>query len=116
MALITNGPSDVQRLKIHVLGIADWFRSIVISGEIGKAKPDPEVFDIALQDVGVDRSGVWHIGDNLVTDVDGANAAGLGSVWLNRLGTSAESGSPRPDIEVNSLEELAHLLYPAEPT
>ena len=113
LALITNSASDVQRPKIDTLNIGGWFKSIVISGEIGKVKPDPEVFEIALRELEIDRTGVWHIGDNLETDVAGANAAGIGSVWLNRFGQVREPASPVPGIEVESLTELASVLGPS---
>jgi FMN phosphatase YigB (HAD superfamily) len=41
LAVITNGPSDLQRFKIEVLGIESWFDAIVVSGEVGQAKQTP---------------------------------------------------------------------------
>ncbi|MBT4098698.1 MAG: HAD family hydrolase [Gemmatimonadetes bacterium] len=60
----------------------------------------------------LDAEDVWHIGDNVRTDVGGANAAGLHSVWLNRFEQTLTEDDPVPDIEVKSLSELASLLGP----
>jgi HAD superfamily hydrolase (TIGR01549 family) len=110
LALITNGASDSQREKLHHLDLESRFGAIVISGEVGKAKPDPYVFGLAMEKLSVQPEGVWHIGDSLTTDVAGAKAAGLTAVWLNRVGIARGDGDPRPDHEIGSLTELLSLL------
>ena len=110
LALITNGPTDLQRSKVGVLDIGHWFGVVAISGEVGIAKPDPRIFEHVLRGLGVPNDGVWHVGDNLSSDVAGANAAGLTSVWLNRLGASRTERDPAPDLEIASLSELVPLL------
>ena len=110
LALITNGASDTQRDKLRTLGIESWFDAIVVSGELGVAKPDPSVFDLALDQLEVDREHVWHVGDNLMTDVAGAKAARVTAVWLNRGGLRRGEDDPEPDIEIRSLSNLITLL------
>lgn len=110
LAIITNGPSDTQRTKVAALGIEPWFRTVVISGEVGVAKPETAIFEAALRGLGVEEQGAWHVGDNLGTDVAGANAAGLTSVWLNRRGALRAASHPEPDVEIRSLSELIPLL------
>jgi len=110
LALITNGASDTQRENLRVLGIEDQFRAIVISGEVGVAKPDASVFRLALDKLGVEPENVWHVGDNLRTDVAGAKAASLIAVWLNRGGLTWKEGDPKPDLEIRSLTELVARL------
>ncbi len=110
LALITNGASDTQRHKLRVLGIESRFDAVVISGEVGVAKPDSSVFGLALDMLDVEREHVWHVGDNLMTDVAGAKAAGLTAVWLNRGGLSRSDGEPEPDVEIRSLSDLMTLL------
>ena len=109
-ALITNGASDTQRDALRVLGIEHYFGAVVISGEIGIAKPDPPVFGFALEKLGVEPQSVWHVGDSLKTDVAGAKAAGITAVWLNRHAVPWKEGDPKPDFEIRSLKELAALL------
>lgn len=63
LVLVTNGASDTQREKLEVLGITGWFDAIVISGEVGTAKPDPSVFLLALERLGLEAESTWHVGD-----------------------------------------------------
>lgn len=108
LALVTNGALDTQSEKLRVLGLEDVFDRIVISGEVGLAKPDPRVFALALRGIPVASDDVWHIGDNPDTDVAGAKAAGLTAVWLNRARRPLAAGEPRPDLEIHSLSEVEH--------
>lgn len=110
LTLITNGSSDVQRGKLRALGIERVFHATVISGELGIAKPDPRIFAHALELCQVKPEHVWHVGDNLVTDVGGANAAGIGSVWLNRRGSTRREEDPTPRVEVSTLSDLPKAL------
>ena len=110
LALITNGASDTQREKLRALDIERCFDAVVISGEVGVAKPDPAAFEIALTRLAVPREGVWHVGDSLSADVAGARAAGITAVWLNRHGRIRRDGDPAPDREIRSLADLAGLL------
>ncbi len=111
LALMTNGAADLQREKLRHLELENRFNLIVISGEHGIAKPDPAVFALVLNEFGIkDAQNVWHIGDNLRTDVGGAKAAGLTAVWLNRKGGSRDPADPEPDYEIASLSGLPQLL------
>ena len=110
LALITNGASDTQRGALRILDIEKVFDKIVISGEVGVAKPDPSIFSLALHSLGIGPENCWHVGDSLRTDVEGAINSGLTAVWLNRIGTLRGEGDPEPDYEIHSLTELAALL------
>lgn len=110
IALITNGASDTQREKLQALNIAHWFDAIIISGEIGVAKPDTPIFTLALDQLATTPEGAWHIGDNLKTDVAGAKAAGISAIWLNRYQRRREENDPEPNMEISSLSELQNRL------
>jgi putative hydrolase of the HAD superfamily len=112
LALVTNGAADTQRNKIKSMGIADLFHAFSISGETGVAKPDKRAFTFVLKELGVSGKHVWHVGDSLASDVAGANAAGLCSVWLNRDGTRRSKHDAQPDLEVTSLSDLIPYLLP----
>ena len=109
-ALITNGASDTQRDKLRVLGVEDWFDAVVISGDVGRAKPDAAIFRLALNQLAAAPEQVWHVGDSLTTDVAGAQVAGLTAVWLNRSGRARRASDPAPDVEIASLAQLLALL------
>ena len=91
-----------------------YFDVIVISGEVGVAKPDAAIFGFALEKLAVSADEAWFIGDSLHTDMAGAKAARLTAVWLNRHGSKRKAGDPEPDLEIASLPELFAALAEAE--
>ena len=84
VGLLTNGPALTQRERLARLGLAGHFRPLVISGELGCAKPDPRFFKTALDQAGVHPRSAVMIGDHPVADVAGAQRVGLRAIWLNR--------------------------------
>ena len=110
LAIITNGARDSQREKLRAVGIEAAFDVVVISAEVGIAKPDPRIFDLALGDLGVAARDAWFVGDSLRNDVGGAKAASLTAVWLNRTGAPRSAEDPTPDAEIASLDEVLGLL------
>lgn len=90
------------------------FSAVAISGELGVAKPDPEIFRYALDRLGISPENAWHVGDSLRLDVAGAKAAQLTAVWLNRNGLERQAADPEPDFEISSLTELFEILAIAE--
>lgn len=95
LGVISNGTSAQQRRKLAAVGVLDHFAAVMISEDIGVAKPDPGIFAAACQAVGVPPSACVHVGDRLDTDAHGARDAGLTGVWLNRRGEDAgTSGVP----------------------
>jgi len=113
-AVVTNGAGDYQRRKLGVLGL-DGLAGVAISGELGVRKPDTRIFEHVLDELEVDPSDAWHVGDTLATDVAGAVAAGITSVWVNRKARARGQGDPEPTIEVRSLLELPAHLDAAHP-
>lgn len=87
LGLITNGDGAQQRQKLDQLGIAERFCSVVVSGDIGVAKPQREIFDRSADEFGMPPSELLFIGDNPVNDVHGATQAGWHALWLNRTGS-----------------------------
>lgn len=113
IALVTNGAADTQRGWLDALGINDWFDLIVVSAEVGAVKPDSAIFGRVLDSSAVSSAEVWHVGDNLRTDVAGAAGAGMAAVWVNRRGELCDQG-PVPDAEISALDGLLKLLQDTE--
>jgi HAD superfamily hydrolase (TIGR01549 family) len=109
VGLVTNGPADIQRPKIDLLEIASHFPVIVVSGEVGVWKPDPEIFRIALDRSGVGPEEAIYVGDSADHDIPGAHAAGMRAVWINRGGRPWPGGDA-PDAVIRNLYELLPLL------
>jgi putative hydrolase of the HAD superfamily len=109
LALVTNGASCLQREKLEASGLGDRFDAVIVSGEVGAGKPDRAVFEAALRAVDAQPGDAVMVGDNLSKDIDGALAAGLRAVWVNRRGQPPPGD--RPDLlAIRDLGELPELL------
>jgi putative hydrolase of the HAD superfamily len=73
------------------LGLAGFFKVVVTAAEVGVAKPDPRPFVGALERLGVEPALCVHVGDDPMTDVAGAEGAGISALLLDRSGRSADS-------------------------
>lgn len=69
---------------MQALGLSQYFKTVTISTEVGAAKPNPAVFQAALQKHNCRPEQAWHIGDSFREDYEGATAAGLRAIWLKR--------------------------------
>jgi putative hydrolase of the HAD superfamily len=86
-------------------GILDLVDGVVTSAEVGAAKPSPRVFERALGIAGVEPGEALHAGDKVDNDIEGAAAAGIRGVLVQR------EGDPPPGVEsIRSLGELPALL------
>ncbi|WP_022893686.1 HAD family hydrolase [Agromyces subbeticus] len=116
--VITNGELDFQLAKLDRLGIGSRFEHVIASGDVGVAKPDAEIFRIAVARFAADApvGAAVYIGDRFITDAVGAVRAGLIGVWLNRHGPDASEAMVEADaaasavLEIASLDELPTLL------
>ena len=110
LGLITNGPTDAQWRKIEKFHLAEVFEVILVSGQLGIAKPDPRIFDVALEGLRVAPEETIMVGNSLQHDHQGAMNAGIRFVWANHTGRPLPEGWPEPDHEVGSFAELRDLL------
>lgn len=110
LALITNGLSDVQRPRLAASGLATYFETVTISDEVGAAKPDGRIFDVAFTQMGQPaKSDVLIIGDSLTSDMAGGANYGIDTCWYNPNGKTAES-TLSPTYEIKHLSELTNIL------
>jgi len=106
LGLITNGLGEVVRARIERLELGQYFEAIVISGEVGTAKPGAEIFDLMFDALGNPaKETTLMIGDSPSSDIAGANSYGIAACWYNPLG-KAQPGEMRIDHEIGSLREL----------
>lgn len=106
VALLTNSAAAPTTLKLEVLGLLEAFDAVVTTDTLGFGKPDPRVYLEAARLLGVPAWTCVCVGDNLDWDVLGAQAAGLGAVWLDRAG----QGTKRDVVRVSDLHELTDAL------
>ena len=111
IAYLTNGLADVQRPRLDASPLRDLADVVVISDEVGAAKPDPAIFDAAFAAMGEpSRAEVTVVGDSLTADIAGAANYGLRSVWFAPEQERGATDAPRPDHRIRSLRELPPLL------
>ncbi len=110
LGIITNGFTQLQSVRLERTGLSHFFEHVVISEEVGSAKPDVAIFDAALQKMGnPEKSQVLMVGDNPHSDVLGGLNAGIDTCWFNVDGTQAPEGIT-PHYEVKCWKELQTLL------
>ena len=91
-------------------GVADLFDTIVVSDAVGWRKPRPEIFELALQQLGVAPGDALFVGDRADIDVAGAQALGMPVAWVNRDCAPLPAGIRAPDYEIRDLAELGPIL------
>ncbi|MCG3722309.1 5-amino-6-(5-phospho-D-ribitylamino)uracil phosphatase YigB [Vibrio cincinnatiensis] len=109
LVAITNGNVDVEKI-----GLSDYFQRVLKAGPDGRAKPYPDLFCKARQFLQLPASAILHVGDHLVTDVQGAKENGFQACWYNDHGhtlRASRDAKVLPDVEVNSLSQLSALIY-----
>lgn len=108
LAIVTNGTSDLQRQKLAQSGLGALAEWIVISGEVGVEKPDQAIFAHVGRLTGIAAERTAHVGDSLVTDVAGANAAGVMAIWLRSslVRTRPDSAAFTPHAVIAHVREL----------
>ena len=109
VAVVTNGISRIQRSRLAGSPLTPLLSAVVVSEEVGAAKPDPRLARCALEALGcVDPREAVLLGDSLSADIGCARAAGIDSIWLAPAGQS----SPLPTWIAHSLAEAERILLP----
>ena len=108
--IVTNAVASVQRRRLQSSIFAEWFTDAFISEEAGASKPDAAYYDYVRRQVpGITEVNTLVIGDSLVTDILGANNAGLPCCWFNPNGKPRREGL-RIDYEITDLRELLSIV------
>lgn len=110
LGIITNGFTALQQIRLERTGLRDHFDALVISEQVGVPKPDPRIFDYALEKAGHPaRERVLMVGDTAESDILGGMKSGLATCWLNAHDRALPEGI-EPTWTVSSLNELEQLL------
>ena len=102
---LSNGNADLA-----LCGIGPYFEMSLAAREAGMLKPDPRIFAILLERAGLAAHEVVHVGDDAEADVEGARAAGVRPVWLNRAAVAWPRASAPPETTIRGLDELPAAL------
>jgi putative hydrolase of the HAD superfamily len=109
LLLLTNGSPHLQNTKLDKTPeLVPYFEEIIISGDIGKGKPDSAMFLHALERLKLQKDEVIMVGDNLNTDILGASRLGIKTVWINRGQQTVQDLVP--DYEIKELYEVLDIV------
>ena len=108
--LLTNGAPDLQRRKLKGSGLTDYFDKVIISGEVGFGKPDPRIFELALERLGSTAGSSVMIGNSLKSDIIPAIEIGMTAVWVNRKRQTIDKPIT-PELTISDLSELIKIFH-----
>lgn len=110
LTIVTNGLKDVQDRRIRKSTIAKYFEDIVVSEEVMVSKPDPKIFELALNNINhTDKSKVIIVGDSLTSDIQGGINSGIDTCWFNP-NRIENITNIKPTYEISNLMELKSIL------
>lgn len=107
LGALSNGNASLQ-----AIGLAGHFRFHFAGEDFAAAKPAPDMFVAALQHAGVAPHEALHIGDHPVDDMQGAQAVGMKTLWVNFGDKPWPLDSAAPDYTVTALEQILQQLMP----
>jgi len=114
LGIVSNWDERLRPL-LSELRLANYFHALIISCEVGRPKPDPHLFHRAAVELRCEPAAMLHVGDSLQEDYEGARAAGLEAVLIDRSGCPEQQGDTRSGLNVISrLLTLSALLEAAD--
>jgi len=105
--VITNGFNESQAKKMKSAGLDGFFELVVTSETTGHKKPDPRIFQYAIEQLVTESDSCLMIGDNPDSDILGAQRASIDQVFFNPEGKTIEL---KPTYTISHLKELEDLL------
>lgn len=108
LGLISNFDSRIEEILV-ALNLSIWFDSVVFSSRTGVAKPHPGIFERSLAELQVQPHEALHVGDSYERDFQGATAAGMHALLLDRVG-HWEDRVPADVPRISSLEQMLERL------
>ena len=105
--IITNGFKEIQHIKIGNCNLKKYFKNIFISEEIGCNKPNPGIFEFALNHLSALKSETIMIGDDWDADILGAQQFGMSSIYFSRKPNDIEN---KLVPQINNLLQLKEML------
>ena len=109
LAVVSNSEGTIEQMLVEI-GLRELFATVIDSSVVGFTKPDPRIFALALERLGVDAGEALMIGDSPSADVDGAHAVGIRAALLDPYDLYPWSRAPRfPDVAAVTDALLASL-------
>ena len=105
LGALSNGNSYPERL-----GLECYFESVILAQDVEMAKPDPQIFHLAVEKSRCLPEELLYVGDSQADDVAGAKGAGVRVAWINRANAQLQRNIPPPDYEIGRLSMLLEIL------
>lgn len=110
LGIITNGFTELQSIRLERTGMSEFFEQVIISEQVGAAKPDKKIFNHALKKMNYpSKNKILMVGDTLQSDILGGINFGIETCWLNHHNAKEQQGI-KPTYTVGSLSELKNIL------
>lgn len=112
MGIITNGPYRHQLRKIRTMGLVNWFElvHVLISGQVGITKPNPAIFQLMEERLGMSGEDICYLGDLFENDVVGAKAMNWKAIWFNHRKRVEPTAPYQADKVVTDWDELVEVI------
>lgn len=109
IVILTNGFTDTQEARIQNTGIDKYIDRLITSEQIGYAKPHNAMYEEVLNYYGESKESIIMVGDNLSSDILGANKLGIPTIHITN-GKDHQYTQIKPDLAVSDLVELIDLI------
>ena len=110
IGVITNGPEFSQKVKVERVNLKERVDFFIIGGQEPEQKPAKSIFDKALLLAGAEKNQALHIGDSLSADIQGANNAGIDSIWISHGLDYPDACEAKPSHIIESPFQLPDLI------
>jgi putative hydrolase of the HAD superfamily len=110
LAIVSDGQKAWARGELHKVGLIDFFGPIVVSGEHGFRKPDPRLFQYALDGMGVPADKTVYVGNDMYRDIYGARELGMTTVMFDSDQGTKHHEDCVPDFTITDHRDLLAIL------
>ena len=105
--IITNGFHKVQHVKLKHANLTKYFDAIITSEQIGVMKPNPKIFEFALETANAKSSESVYVGDDLKVDIIGCQNYGIDGIYFN---PNSEKHTEKVAFEISCLSQLKEIF------
>lgn len=110
LSIVSDGTLDMLQRVVRNARLQRYFHRIFSVDAIRTYKPSPEVYGLAVNQLGITMDDILFVSSN-AWDVAGASSFGLTTAWINRHNSVFEKLGVKPDYVAGNLQELVHLLH-----
>jgi putative hydrolase of the HAD superfamily len=110
LGIVSNAQEAFTPEELDLYGLREHFDVIVLSSQVRLKKPNPAIFQAALEKIGVAPKEVVFVGNDLTADIMGASAMGMKTILVGRSGYSIAGVTPDAIIPGTDIAEIARII------